>query len=193
VYEEKEDQQGARKTSLCRDEKNPGGAFREAGMNYSEKLKDRRWLQFREEFMAYRRRERERYEDQCDDCGQDTAGPIHVHHKRYIDGREPWHYDFTDLRLLCDSCHRLIHNLEDETRQFIRTLPPWACHEFRDMMDEVRAAHSIDEHCMQIACAHAKNAIRSVVHGYGKEASSKDLQTMEELESVYRAWLLGGK
>lgn len=159
-------------------------------MNYSEKLKDPQWIRFREELIWARRQSRPDYgRDVCDDCGQDTIGTLHVHHKRYIKGREPWQYDYDDLRLLCESCHDLIHDAEDDARQFIRSLPPYACNEWRYLMDELISARNISVHALQIACAHAKNSIRNAMRGYledrDKPVSASMVQTMAELEADY--------
>jgi 5-methylcytosine-specific restriction endonuclease McrA len=34
---------------------------------------------------------------------------LHVHHKKYIDGRNIWDYEYDDLTVLCDDCHKKIH------------------------------------------------------------------------------------
>lgn len=52
--------------------------------NYSEKLKDPRWQKKRLEIMA-----RDFFTCQMCQCKDNT---LHVHHRHYIGGREPWDY-----------------------------------------------------------------------------------------------------
>lgn len=74
-------------------------------MEYSELLKHPKWQRKRLEVL-----ERDRW--QCKMCGaQDRT--LHVHHKRYIKGRNPWEYALEDLESLCDECHSMIHQIKD--------------------------------------------------------------------------------
>lgn len=128
-------------------------------MTYSEKLKDPRWLDFRMEFMERRRQPGS--PNQCDDCGEDTRGPLHVHHRIYIRGRDPWEYEDSDLRLICEECHDFIHQTEQDFRAFILTLAPHQCNEMQHLLGELQDAQN--RGLLKIACAHAKNVIRSGV------------------------------
>lgn len=66
--------------------------------SYAEKLKDPRWQRKRLEVF-------ERAKFTCEECSG-TDKTLHVHHKRYIRGREPWEYeDKVDLACLCEDCH----------------------------------------------------------------------------------------
>ena len=98
---------------------------------YSEKLKDPRWQKFRQ--MAFRE-----YGVACTTCGcEDRPGSEfnHVHHKRYISGREPWEYDIKDVTVLCRECHEEIHACETKWRDMIRSMPSWLVLEFDSMAD----------------------------------------------------------
>lgn len=64
---------------------------------YSEKLRDPRWQKRRLDIF-------QRDEFSCQIC-QDTTSTLHVHHRRYIAGREPWENEDRDLVTLCESCH----------------------------------------------------------------------------------------
>ena len=44
----------------------------------------------------------------CQDCGA-TDKPLHVHHKRYVSGREYWQYQDWELTTLCEDCHGKKH------------------------------------------------------------------------------------
>ena len=84
-------------------------------MQYKEKLKDPRWIEFRKKVYA-----RDRYS--CsNDCGWTTLGErlskgmrLHAHHKIYYvdNGKfvEPWDYPLDDVETLCETCHNIYHN-----------------------------------------------------------------------------------
>lgn len=42
---------------------------------------------------------------------QNKEQTLNVHHKSYMDGREPWEYEDEDLVTLCESCHSQIHSV----------------------------------------------------------------------------------
>ncbi len=65
--------------------------------SYSEKLKDPRWQRKRLEVLH-------RDDFSCQKCGE-TKETLHVHHRRYIQGHEPWEYSDRDLVTLCELCH----------------------------------------------------------------------------------------
>jgi hypothetical protein len=65
--------------------------------SYREKLLDPRWQKRRLERLAMAGWE-------CQSCGTKTD-TLHVHHAYYLRGREPWEYDDSALRVLCESCH----------------------------------------------------------------------------------------
>ena len=70
---------------------------------YSEKLKDPRWQKKRLKIL-------ERDEFTCQSCF-DSESTLHVHHRYYIRGAEPWGYPNEALQTLCESCH-------EEEREF---------------------------------------------------------------------------
>ena len=65
--------------------------------NYAELLKDPRWIKRRNEILT-------RDKNTCQFCGCKNRY-LHVHHKRYIKGLNPWEYDDDDLITLCERCH----------------------------------------------------------------------------------------
>ena len=66
-------------------------------MTYKEKLLDPRWQRKRLEVMN-------RDQFKCTDCGKETE-TLHVHHKFYLKGSEPWEYENEILTTLCYKCH----------------------------------------------------------------------------------------
>jgi len=71
---------------------------------YSEKLKDPRWQKLR--LTVFKRDN-----FQCQDCGDDTK-TLHVHHKHYEFGKDPWDYPLKSLETRCWKCHEERHNLK---------------------------------------------------------------------------------
>lgn len=72
---------------------------------YFEKLKDPRWQKKRLEVLSSR-------EFRCEVCGDDSQ-TLHVHHKQYFKGREPWDYEAKQLSAVCETCHEESHHNED--------------------------------------------------------------------------------
>lgn len=72
---------------------------------YWEKLKDPRWQKKRLEAM-------QAAEFTCQVC-MDQESTLHVHHKQYFKGREPWEYEVAQLSVLCEGCHEYQHKSED--------------------------------------------------------------------------------
>lgn len=72
-------------------------------MNYSERLKDPRWQRKRLEIL-------QRSDFSCEECG-DTTKTLHVHHKIYRKGAQPWEYENHELQSLCVGCHEAASDL----------------------------------------------------------------------------------
>lgn len=72
------------------------------GRTYSEKLRDPRWQKVRLKVF-------ERDSWACTACG-DNANTLHVHHKLYEAGKEPWDYSQEYLLTLCERCHNKEYN-----------------------------------------------------------------------------------
>jgi hypothetical protein len=49
----------------------------------------------------------------CEMCG-DSESTLHVHHKQYIKGRDPWEYEVGQLCALCKDCHSASHEVKDK-------------------------------------------------------------------------------
>lgn len=77
-------------------------------LTYSEKLKDPRWQKKRLEIL-------ERDEWQCKICHTEKK-TLHVHHKKYEYGKDPWEIDSDYLVTLCEDCHAV------ETKDFTENL-----------------------------------------------------------------------
>lgn len=72
---------------------------------YFIKLKDPRWQKKRLEALTYGHWA-------CEQCGG-TESTLHVHHRQYFKGREPWDYKVGQLAVLCEDCHESTHASED--------------------------------------------------------------------------------
>lgn len=68
--------------------------------NYSDKLKNPKWQKKRLEVF-----DRDKFS--CKLCG-DKETTLNVHHKKYIQGREPWEYENSELITLCEDCHKVV-------------------------------------------------------------------------------------
>jgi len=74
-------------------------------MEYWQKLKDPRWQKLRLEAMQK--------SDFCCDMCSDGKSTLNVHHKEYFRGYEPWEYRIEQLAVLCEECHKNLHNNVD--------------------------------------------------------------------------------
>jgi hypothetical protein len=65
---------------------------------YWEKFNDPKWQQKRLRIL-------ERDDWVCQKCGDDTS-QLHIHHRYYVWGRNPWEYEDDSLVTLCKDCHK---------------------------------------------------------------------------------------
>jgi hypothetical protein len=70
-------------------------------MEYWQLLKSPQWQQKRLEKLSLAGWE-------CQNCGSKDK-ELHVHHKQYFKGRNPWEYENDQLEVLCDKCHTVQH------------------------------------------------------------------------------------
>ena len=66
-------------------------------ISYNEKFKDPRWQKRRLEILN-------KDEWCCQICG-DNESTLHVHHRWYENGKDPWDYTDECLTTLCEDCH----------------------------------------------------------------------------------------
>jgi hypothetical protein len=98
---------------------------------YSDKLKDPRWQKKRLEIL-------DRDGFSCCSCG-DKESTLHIHHKRYLKGKEPWEYENDLLVTLCEDCHKRWDILRSEIIEIIDSL---FCMEdltaYRDLLNKIK-------------------------------------------------------
>jgi len=83
-------------------------------MKYSDKLKDPRWQKKRLEIF-------QRDDWGCVRCQNDKI-TLHIHHKEYIAGKDPWEYLDSDLETLCELCHAKENSKIIQIETFLKTL-----------------------------------------------------------------------
>jgi hypothetical protein len=71
-------------------------------MTYAEKLKDPRWQKKRLEILNL-------FSFRCQRCECEYK-TLHVHHKTYEYGNDPWDYKNNNFMCLCEDCHEVEHN-----------------------------------------------------------------------------------
>jgi hypothetical protein len=79
---------------------------KESYKSYSEKLRDPRWQKRRLEFL-----EKSRWT--CRKCHVSTK-ELHVHHRVYRKGYQPWEYEDTDMSVLCTDCHTRVEDAREQ-------------------------------------------------------------------------------
>lgn len=85
----------------------PGISEMQVTKTYVEKLKDPRWQKKRLEVL-------EAGGWKCASCS-DSKATLHVHHRQYFKGREPWEYEAGQLEVLCENCHALEHESDADS------------------------------------------------------------------------------
>lgn len=158
--------------------------------SYSEKLRDPRWFRFRQDFLDSISKHTEYgWRAECESCGSDsTPKTLHVHHKRYIDGHEPWEYQFSDLRALCRDCHSTIHEVETKIRRFVISLTVSECETLDTLLDELIASKRQDN--LSQAICYAKNEVRDLywaIEHQKNDPSGVAILSMEDLAMRYLA------
>jgi hypothetical protein len=84
-------------------------------MTYKEKLLDPRWQKKRLEIL-------DRDSFMCRACFS-TTKTLHVHHKRYLNGKDPWDYDNNLLVTLCHECHDIeTKEMEDAIHDLVAVI-----------------------------------------------------------------------
>lgn len=71
---------------------------------YAEKLLNPQWQKKRLEVL-------DSNNFTCQLCG-DSESTLHVHHKMYAKGKEPWEYELAQYAVLCKTCHQNEHDKE---------------------------------------------------------------------------------
>jgi hypothetical protein len=71
-------------------------------MTYGDKLKNPKWQKKR-----LKKLEEQDFTCEACDTKDDT---LHVHHLKYKVGAEPWEYENSELAVLCEGCHKLVHD-----------------------------------------------------------------------------------
>ena len=89
---------------------------------YWEKLRDPRWQRKRLEIM-------ERAGFKCEECGSDK-NTLNVHHLIYHKGHDPWEYDGSELKCLCEGCHEVWHKLKDIALDLLKEMDIKSTREF---------------------------------------------------------------
>jgi hypothetical protein len=84
---------------------------------YAEQLKDPRWQKKRLDVLN----------DAgwcCSKCSSDSK-TLHVHHKRYVKGREVWDYANDELEALCEECHAEHHETHALLEEVLAKADVW--------------------------------------------------------------------
>lgn len=82
--------------------------------SYKDKLLDPRWQKRRLDILS-----RDKFT--CQNClGKENT--LHVHHRIYISGYEPWEYDDYELITLCYECHKIEEDIIRKKKELFKRL-----------------------------------------------------------------------
>lgn len=80
--------------------------------SFMAQYQDKRWYELSKKIKA-------RDKNTCQMCGRNDL-PVSVHHKVYIQNRNPWEYPDKDLICVCDRCHKYMsENNSTMTKAFM--------------------------------------------------------------------------
>lgn len=118
---------------------------------YAEKLQAPEWQKRRLEIM-------QRDGFACQNCGN-TKQTLHVHHRLYIRGANPWNYVDGALATLCEDCHARWHELQERIDALLCDL---TARQFLDIRTDITLAE-LGEYLRGLA--HAKEKERQWAEG----------------------------
>lgn len=103
--------------------------------DYSKKLLDARWQKKRLEIMG-----RDCFT--CQKCQATDHRTLHVHHRHYLFGRDPWDYPNELLVTLCATCHKQEEDCANLGKEMFETLHYWGFFntEIQDELNKLIAA-----------------------------------------------------
>lgn len=81
-------------------------------LSYADQLKHPNWQRKRLESL-------QAADFQCSECS-DKETTLHVHHKRYVKGRMAWEYEQSELKVLCETCHKNTHTAQEKLEILLR-------------------------------------------------------------------------
>ncbi len=88
-------------------------------MTYSEKLKDQRWQKRRLELL-----EAAGWKCTRKECENPKEKPeLHVHHKVYLRGLDPWDYEDWALQVVCNECHAAVQEQMESAHVVLARMP----------------------------------------------------------------------
>ncbi len=120
---------------------------------YSEKLKDPRWQKKRLKIL-------ERDNFTCQKC-RSTEKTLHIHHKTYNEGSEPWEYHNMVLITLCNECHEdEKENMKRACNDLIETLKISGFF-YRDILELVTGFYHLRK--IQPCCNSAAEIIKFIL------------------------------
>jgi len=112
---------------------------RETHREYYKHLKDYRWFEFSAKII-------EKHGEFCSACDCDSDANFQVHHLGYKTGHLPWEYEYDEVQVLCDACHRDIHVFADEIwNEILKCSNKWILYEAIKAVRDVIGCHVIPE------------------------------------------------
>ncbi len=73
-----------------------------ANIKYKDQLKTKEWEDYRKVVFSNKGKI-------CEMCG--AKKKLQIHHKKYIFGRKAWEYPLSEIMVLCEDCHKKVHNI----------------------------------------------------------------------------------
>lgn len=161
---------------------------------YMEKLRHPKWQKKRLQIL-------DRDEFCCHQCFS-TENTLHVHHKIYESGKDPWDYPDTNFITLCEKCHTSEHEAIDELPDLINDLcrntnmSQGTLYRFLHFLLHGDLATDLENDFLWTAAhdlfgssylIHLIISIRIAEHKLGKSVDDEVYEFIGKLESMYKS------
>ena len=83
---------------------------------YSDQLKSKNWQKKRLEILNL-------HQFTCEECQREDDLQLHVHHRFYLKNRLAWEYDNDVFQVLCEDCHKKVHEKKAIKETVIEVVP----------------------------------------------------------------------
>lgn len=110
---------------------------RDIAKNYEQLLQCGEWNEFANRIKMERAH--------CERCENPDQDRLEVHHLGYRQNALPWEYEDQEVILLCETCHRQIHETADRLwNAVLKSRNQWVIHECCKAVEEILARHPAD-------------------------------------------------
>jgi hypothetical protein len=110
-------------------------------LSYSDQLKHPKWQKRRLEMLNA--------QNFCCQRCKSNEDTLHVHHRRYVKGRNVWEYDDSELVVLCEFCHQEEHENSEFINKLIFLIPDEYRQDFTSLLAGISYVFTSDNEILK--------------------------------------------